>query len=131
LTTDGLEFGSFYVFRNSWLLLGGVDYHNVRARVRFRFQEHLARPEPAFLGVSVRNQHFHANWGHMLFVRANLSVARTEPEDDRGTYHDVEVGRVPEDDYSQSGFVDLEVAIDNKGLRACEFFARTPKCAGK
>jgi hypothetical protein len=116
-TTDGLEFGSFYVFRNSWLLLGGVDYHNVRARLRFRFLEILKKTEPAFLGVSVRNQHFHANWGHMVFLRGDLSVARTEPEDDRGTYRDVEVGHVPKDDYRQSGFVDLEVAIDDKGLR--------------
>jgi hypothetical protein len=30
---DGLEYGSFYVFRNSWLLLGGSDYVNVRARI--------------------------------------------------------------------------------------------------
>ncbi|MGD0663694.1 MAG: hypothetical protein ABSD38_37125 [Syntrophorhabdales bacterium] len=60
---DGLEYGSFYVFRNSWLLLGLADYQNVRTRIRFRFLETLKDPGSAFLGVSLRNQHFLANWG--------------------------------------------------------------------
>ena len=114
---DGLEYGSFYVFRNSWLLLGSSDFHNVRARVRFRFLEILKEPGSGFLGVSLRNQHFHANWGHMVFLRTDGRVLRTEPEDDRGKYHDVEIASIPGFNYQQPTFVDLEAAIDDTGLR--------------
>lgn len=114
---DGLEYGSFYVFRNSWLLLGASDYQNVRVRIRFRFLEILKEPGSGFLGVSLRNQHFHANWGHMVFLRTDGGVFRTEPEDDRGKYHDVNVGLIPGFDYQQPNFVGLEATIDDGGLR--------------
>lgn len=58
-----LEFGSFYVFRNSWLLLTAADYRNVKVRIRFRFAALVKEPSDAFLGISLRNQHFLANWG--------------------------------------------------------------------
>ena len=115
-TLDGLEYGSFYVFRNSWLLLGGSDFQNVRARIRFRFLEILKGPGSGFLGVSLRNQHFHSNWGHMVFLRTDGRVLRTEPEDDRGKYHDVEIAPIPCFDYQRPTFVDLEAAIDDTGL---------------
>jgi hypothetical protein len=114
---DGLEFGSFYVFRNSWLLLGGSDYQNVRARIRFRFLEIQKEPGSGLVGLSLRNQHFHSNWGHMVFLRADGQVLRTEPEDDRGNYHDIDVAPIPGFHYQQQTFVDLEAAIDDAGLR--------------
>lgn len=116
IVDDGLEFGSFYVFRNSWLLLTGADYSKVRARIRFRFQNILTNPEDAFLGVSLRNQHFHANWGHMVLLRASGRVICTQPEDDRGNYHDVDIGPVPEFDYGRQKFIDLIAEIDNNRL---------------
>jgi len=113
---NGLEFGSFYVFRNSWLLLTGADYSNVRARIRFRFQSILGNPEHAFLGVSLRNQHFHANWGHMVLLRASGRVICTQPEDDRGKYHDIDVGPVPGFDYGKQELIDLTAEINNNHL---------------
>jgi hypothetical protein len=113
---DGLEFGSFYVFRNSWLLLTGAEYRNLRARIRFRFLDIFTNPGDAFLGISLRNQHFLANWGHMVFVRADGRVMRTEPEDDRGKYHDVDVAPVPDFDYRKPEFIDLSVEMDDKRL---------------
>ena len=55
---DGLEFGSYYIYRNSWLLLTPSDYHNVRARIRFRFQNlfsnGLKESEFPFLSLSAQ-----------------------------------------------------------------------------
>lgn len=116
IADDGLEFGSFYVFRNSWLLLTGADYNNVRARISFRFQNVLVSPENAFLGISLRNQHFHANWGHMVLLRASGRVICTQPENDLGKYHDVDIGPVPEFDYGKQEFIDLMAEIDNNRL---------------
>ena len=116
IVDDGLEFGSFYVFRNSWLLLTGADYSNVRARIRFRFQNILRNPEDAFVGVSLRNQHFHANWGHMVLLRASGRVICTQPEDDRGNYHDVDIDTVPEFGYGKQEFIDLIAEINSNCL---------------
>lgn len=84
---DGIEYGSFLVFRNSWLLLGAADYRNVRVVVKFRFGQVLKQPD-AFIGISLRNQHYHANWGHLALVGVDGRVWRTEPEDDGGKYHE-------------------------------------------
>ena len=115
-TPDGIEFGSFYVFRNSWLLLSDGIYHGVRAQIRFRFQEILNEPSRSFLGISLRNQHFHANWGHMVLLRANGRIVRTEPEDDQGKYNDVPVDSIKEFDYRKPEYIDLTVEMDDSNL---------------
>lgn len=113
---QGVEFGSFYVFRNSWLLLTGSEFRNVRARLRFRFQSVLNEADPGFLGLSVRNQHFHANWGHLVTLWTNGVMMRTEPEDDRGTYKDVTVGALPDFDFHTHDSIDFTVQIDEERL---------------
>jgi len=113
---DCLEYGSFYVFRNSWLLLTNTDYRNVRVRIRFRFSSIVKEPGDGFLGVSLRNQHFHANWGYLVFLRTNGKVQRTEPEDDRGKYHDVDVGQLTDFDYRSTDFLDLRAEFNDEQL---------------
>jgi hypothetical protein len=119
IADDGLECGSCYVFRNSWLLLSGAEYRNVRARIRFRFQDVLKNPGDAFLGISLRNQHFYANWGHMVLIRADGRVLRTEPVDDQGKYHDVDIALLPGFDYRKPEFIDLSVEMDDNRLAFC------------
>jgi len=114
---DGLEYGSFYVFRNSWLLLGNAEYRNVRVQCRFRFLEILKQPGSGFLGLSLRNQHFHSNWGHMVFVRTDGRVLHTEPQDDRGKYRDVEVASIAGFDYRNPTVVHVDVTFDDNSLR--------------
>jgi hypothetical protein len=76
---DCLEYGSLFVFRNSWLLLTGADYRNLRVKASFRFQSLAKDPGGAFFGLSLRNQHFFANFGHLIYLRADGLVVRTEP----------------------------------------------------
>jgi hypothetical protein len=104
---DCLEYGSFHVFRNSWLLFTNADYRNVRVRVQFRFSSIVRKPGDGWLGVSLRNQHFHANWGFLVFLRTDGKVQRTEPKNDRGDYNDVDVGQLTDFDYETMDFVDL------------------------
>jgi hypothetical protein len=116
---DGcLEFGSFYVFRNSWLLLTAAEYQNVKARVRFRFADLVNgnKPGDAFLGISLRNQHFHANWGHLIHFHADGRVVRTQPTDDLGGCHDVDVGVVPDFDYRTRDFVEMTCTLTDDKL---------------
>jgi hypothetical protein len=64
----------------------------------------------------------------MVLLFADGRVRRTEPEDDRGKYHDVEVASIPGFDYRQPTFVHLEAAIDDTGLRfnVCGIEGRVP-----
>ena len=128
---DCLEFGSFYVFRNSWLLLTSTDYRNVRVRIRFRFGTLAKDPSTAFLGISLRNQHFLANWGHMVLLRANGRVVRTEPENDRGAYHDVDVGEVPGFKHETRDLIEMTAAFtdDHLSLSAGPVQAQVPVSA--
>jgi hypothetical protein len=118
---DGLEFGSFYVFRHSWFILTGSDYHNVRARVKFRFQDlwkdGMKEPDTPFLCLALRSQHVFANWGgYIVAVGSNGKVWRTEPHNELGKYDDVTVGHLDAFDWQKAELVDLEVEIDDRHL---------------
>ena len=113
---DCVEYGSFYVFRNSWLLLTNADYQNLRVRIRFRFSAFINAPGDGWFGVSLRNQHFLANWGHLVFLRTDGKVQRTEPEDDHGKYHDVDVGQLANFDHRSVDFIDLKAEFNDEQL---------------
>ena len=113
---DCLEYGSFFVFRNSWLLLTGADYGNVRVKALFRFSSLAKDPSSAFFGVSLRNHHFLANWGHLIYLRADGVVIRTEPRSDLGEYRDVEEGRIAGFDHRASNLLELEAEFTDHRL---------------
>lgn len=113
---DSLEYGSFYIFQNSWLLLTDGNYRNLRVRLRFRFSKIVGEPGDAFIGLSLRNQHFHANWGHLVLLRGDGRVVRTEPQDDLGNYRDIEVGSVNDFDYRSPEFLCFEAEFNDQAL---------------
>jgi hypothetical protein len=106
-----LEYGSFHVFRNSWLLVTRNEYRDVTVCVQFRFAEIFGAPSEAWFGVSLRNQHFHANWGHLVFARADGKVSRGEPLDEQGNYQDVRVGALPGFDHTSKDFIEMRVSF--------------------
>jgi len=116
LVGDCLEVGSFYIYRNSWLLLTPTDYRNTRVRIRFRFAAIGKDTQSSFLGISLRNQHYHANWGHMVLLRANGLVIRTEPENDLGAYHDVDIDNIPGFDHTAADFIEMTVSFTDSSL---------------
>lgn len=111
-----LEYGSFYVFRNSWLLITPSEYRNLKVKVNFRFGSLAKEPADAFLAISLRNQHYLANWGHMVLLRANGRIVRTEPQNDLGEYKNVDVGFLPEFNYLALDFIDMEVEFTDQQL---------------
>ncbi len=115
-TKEGLDFGSFYVFRNSWLLLTMLEYRNVRVRIRFRFLELIKEPDNGFLGISLRNKHYLANWGHLILVRPDGSVWQTVPKDELGNKGDAQIGALSHFDYKKPDLIELSVAFDDERL---------------
>lgn len=84
LSADGLEFGSFYIFRSSWLSLGQEPVGDVRIQAKMRFSE--LRPEDSpgcgWIGIMLRSQHFFANLGHLVYVLSDGRVRHTKPVDE-------------------------------------------------
>jgi hypothetical protein len=118
LTDAGLEFGSLYVYRNSWFLLSQSNHHALRAKVRFRFTRLMKESESGFLNISLRSQHFLANWGgHGVIVSSDGHVWRTVPEDEaQGKYKDETVGHLEPFDYRSGSFIELCAEIDDSRL---------------
>jgi len=112
---DGqLEFGSFYVFRNSWLLLTNENHRNAKVRVKFKFGETVDNTR-AFFGIALRSQHFFANYQHMVLLHIDGRIKVTQPEDDKGGYHDIEsLGRLASFDATNP--VDMTVEFTEDAL---------------
>jgi len=113
---DYLEYGSFFVFRNSWLLITGAEYRNLRVRVLFRFQSLAKDPGGAFFGLSLRNHHFFANFGHLIYLRADGLVLRTEPLNEVRDYRDVEVGKISGFDHESTEMIEMVAEFDEDRL---------------
>lgn len=114
LVTDGLEFGSLYIFRNSWLTVGDQDHSLVKIEADIRFSDRTPNLGPAdgWIGIALRSQHFFANYSHLVYVRPNGVVWHTEPQSE-SSYRDREIGPLQDFDLSQFVKFKLEFATDN------------------
>lgn len=109
-----LEYGSLYVYRNSWLLLGNMDYSNFTLRVVFRFSDLLKNQDEGYLGISVRNHHYLANWGHMVFFQPNGKLLYTQPKDERGAYDDKEADPLSGYNYLSPEYAEMKIRFDDE-----------------
>jgi hypothetical protein len=116
LVDDGLEFGSLYFFRNSWVTVGNEDHSLVRLKARMRFSERAPNvgPGDGWMGVALRSQHFFANYGHLAYVRPDGMVIRTEPLSE-STYEDVQIGYIK--GYDPSKFVPFDLEFTSSTLK--------------
>jgi hypothetical protein len=115
-TDSGLEFGSLYVFRYSWLTLGDSDYSDVSIAARMRMtQRHpAAGAAEGWIGVSLRSTHFFANYGHLVYVKPDGTLWYTEPHTEI-SYRDVPWGTVPRLDPDRP--IDIAISLGAGGLR--------------
>ena len=77
---DCLEYGSFYVFSNSWVSVADISLSTFELTADIRFTKH--RGEHGWIGISVRNQSFFANYGHLFYLTTEGKVMITKPQDD-------------------------------------------------
>jgi len=107
------------VFRNSWLSVAGLDISRFEINAEMKFSR--LREVAGWIGISVRSQHFFANYGHLLYLASSGDLIRTIPENEFGQYHGETVGsfanfdpmgpkfhkfRIEADDHTISMFVD-------------------------
>jgi hypothetical protein len=111
LTPEYLEFGSLFVFRNSWLNVAGLEISKFELNVEMKFSR--LRDVAGWIGVSVRNQHFFANYGHLLYLASNGEVVRTVPENEFGQYYGETIGSFENFDPMQSKFYQFRIEADD------------------
>jgi hypothetical protein len=90
LVQDCLEFGSLFIFRNSWLSIAGPEMSKFKLSAAMKFSR--LRDKEGWIGISIRNHHFFANYGHLLYLTSIGKVCWTVPDNELGNYHDEEIG---------------------------------------
>jgi len=108
-TPEGLEYGSLFVYRNSWLRVRG-EYANIEVTAQLGFAQ--LRDQPAWLGIGVRSQNCFANWSNLIYARSDGTVVITIIENDLGAYHDQELGQLP--DFTPDQILTFHIQIDTK-----------------
>jgi hypothetical protein len=117
ILSDGLEFGSFYVFSYSWLTLGQKKFRNIKVQAEMRFAQ--LRPDDAvdhgWIGIMLRSQHFFADYGHLIYVLSDGTVKRTEPiaEFKKGD-KDPPLGQIQ--GFSPNDWVNFDLRFDEHSL---------------
>lgn len=110
MVDDGLEFGSLYIFRNSWLTVGDDDHAQVDVEATMRFSD--GNPafslEKGWIGIALRSQHFFANYGNLVFVHPSGSVKYFEPLDELHS-REVMIGSL--DGFDPSQPVDFQLSF--------------------
>jgi len=121
LIPNHLEFGSLFIFRNSWLRVGNFEFTNFKINTKIRFTK-FRENTGGWIGISVRNHHFFANYGHLLYVNNEGRVIRTVPEDELGNYKDDEIGKLSNFELDKAYNFNIEINdkffsmyIDNVG----------------
>lgn len=114
ISNEGLEFGSFYFFQYSWLTLGLYKFRNVRIQAEIKFTE--VKPYPSsiggqWIGISLRNQHFYSDYGHLVYLSSDGCVRYTKPIDE---YHkdgdDPLIGKIT--NFSLNEWVNFDLQFD-------------------
>lgn len=114
LLPDCLEFGSLYVFPNSWLSFSNLKLRNTRVQAEMRFTQR--RDLPCWIGIMLRSQHFFANFGHLVYLNQDGAVSRTVPEDDLGKYHNEEFGQIDNFNPDSEEFMVFDLFMDEEAL---------------
>jgi hypothetical protein len=114
-TAEGLEFGSFYVFPNSWLTVGDEDYANVSVTARLKFSEHHPRigTTDGWIGVSLCSPHYFANYNHLVFVKPDGSLWYGEPQNEMESKYE-SWGHLP--DFTTSTPIEISVSLNSETL---------------
>ncbi|MEK7449919.1 MAG: hypothetical protein AAB019_10625 [Planctomycetota bacterium] len=118
IVNDYLEFGALYIYSYSWLSLGNLKIKNVsvQSEMKFTKRKESNKINSSWIGIMLRGQSFWANSGHLIYLRDDGIVIRTVPENELGTYKDVEVGKINDFNSNSNTFIQFALSIDDKHL---------------
>lgn len=91
---DGaLEFGSLFVFSESWASLGNEHILNFDLEFKITFRKPV--DNAAWIGVGFRSQHFFANYSHLLYLKRDGSIIITQTNEIPPAFYTDEILRGP------------------------------------
>ena len=115
LMPDCLEFGSLFVFRNSWLSVANLEISKFEITAEMKFSQ--LRDVVGWIGISVRSQNFFANFGHLLYLASNGKAARTIPKDEFGSHDDDYIlGDFPDFSPREQKFYKFRIEADDQNI---------------
>lgn len=114
---DCLEFGSLHAFRYSWASMANLKLERVRVQAELSMRSVGFRKSDEWIGVSVRNQGFYANFGWLVHVREDGGVHITIPKSEEGDYDTEELGATSPPMGRTDPFVRFDVAVTDDGLK--------------
>jgi hypothetical protein len=91
LTSKYLEFGSLFVFRNSWISIADLGFKNFELVAEMQFTDSRESDDQSWIGISFRNNGVFANFGHLLYLNHKGELRRTVPKDEI-EYADEKIG---------------------------------------
>lgn len=113
---NGLEFGSFVVFLNSWLTFGNGSFDNVHVKLNMRFSEF--HPDPSvnhgWIGLSLRSISPYANMGHLVYVQRDSKLMMTVPISEYEKDDDQKLGDV--DEVTLDQVYKFDITFDDNGI---------------
>jgi hypothetical protein len=74
-----LEFGSLHFYGHSWASIGKIPFLNFTLDFEAKFANPL--PQGPKIGVSLRSQHFFANFGHHISLAGDGTIWITQPNE--------------------------------------------------
>ena len=116
LGNNYLEFGSLYIFKNSWLSVSNINIPKFELNAKLNFSSQVRTDVGAWIGVSVRNNNFFANYGHLIYLTSKGQVMRTIPFDDIGGYNDSQIGVIEPFDPLDKKYYNFKISFDDKNI---------------
>ena len=115
IVADGVEFGSHYFFKNSWITVGDSDYKQIKLRATMRFSDCSPNKQAkAWIGIALRSQHFFANYSHLTYVKTDGSVFYTRPQNEL-KFDDVLIDRL--NGFQLSDFIEFQLTFEPNTLQ--------------
>jgi len=78
---EGLELGNPRLFGASWASYGDLNFRNVRVTAQMKFLRPFVDDPPntvAWMGVGLRASHYYARYSHLVYLRRDGQLRRTE-----------------------------------------------------
>jgi len=116
--TNGIEFGSFYIFRYSWLTLGQKEFSRFCIKARMKFSATLKGEELGqhWMGIMLRSQHFYAGSGHLFYVKSDGAIHHTRPISElQKEETDPLIGVL--DNFTFDSWVNFEISFTSSGIK--------------
>lgn len=112
---DGLEHGSLFAFRFSWLTFTKEKFKNVQVTAKMKFTQLRSSGGAGWIGIMLRSQHFFANNGHLIYLTSDGLIHHTKPIHEFDKHpSDPVIGSI--DGFDPDEWVEFDIIFNDEAL---------------